>query len=41
MFAGLLNCVLTFLPLQFVQINIAYPATGNQKYIDIDDEKKL
>jgi hypothetical protein len=23
------------------QINIAYPANGNQKFIDIDDEKKL
>lgn len=24
-----------------MKINIAYPATGNQKFIDIDDEKKL
>mmetsp|Transcript_37536 Transcript_37536/g.86670 ORF Transcript_37536/g.86670 Transcript_37536/m.86670 type:complete len:93 (-) Transcript_37536:971-1249(-) len=23
------------------QLNIAYPATGNQKDIDIDDERKL
>lgn len=24
-----------------MKINIAYPSTGNQKFIDIDDEKKL
>ena len=24
-----------------MKINIAYPEAGNQKYIDVDDEKKL
>lgn len=28
-----------FLP--FLQLNIAYPATGCQKLVEIDDEKKL
>lgn len=26
---------------QIYQINIAYPSAGNQKFIDIDDEKRL
>jgi len=25
----------------FMQLNIANPATGNQKLLDIDDERKL
>ena len=24
-----------------MKLNIAYPSTGNQKFIEIDDEKKL
>jgi len=36
-----LSGVLTYVSCLFLQINIAYPATGNQKFVDIDDEKKL
>jgi len=35
--------LLTTIPLLrlALQINIAYPATGNQKFIEVEDEKKL